>query len=194
MFIRLFSFKVISIYAVVKGYHVYGVQPKVDDVLTCEMEPENRFDPRAVKVLDSIQRTVGYVPAIPIPLNEALFETLEKWPGLPLEWYLKIFPFLLLHCYILLDLFPLYRRSNGRAQDNRTTSKSLYSGKRMDTINKKLSVRYWDNIYPMYCSKFKTLGAIFSAPDTIFCPKNAPDAFSAPIGKFKKTPRKNASV
>ncbi len=42
--------------------------------------------------------------------------------------------------------------------------------------------------------KFKTSGAFFSAPDSIFRPQNAPDAFSALIGKFKKTPRKNASV
>ncbi len=31
---------------------------------------------------------------------------------------------------------------------------------------------------------------IFSAPDSIFSPQNAPDVFSAPIGKLKKTPRK----
>ncbi len=39
--------------------------------------------------------------------------------------------------------------------------------------------------------KFKTLGAIFSAPDSISSPQNAPDAFSAPIGKLKKRPEKN---
>ena len=39
--------------------------------------------------------------------------------------------------------------------------------------------------------KFKTVGAIFSTLDSIFSPQNAPDAFSAPIGKLEKnTPKK----
>ncbi len=34
------------------------------------------------------------------------------------------------------------------------------------------------------------MGGDSPPPDSIFCPQNAPDAFSAPIGNFKKTPRK----
>ncbi len=52
----------------------------------------------------------------------------------------------------------------------------------------------WYETPVTWVRKFKRLGAIFSAPHSIFCPQNAPDAFSAPIGKLKKTPRKNASV
>ncbi len=86
---NMFSIKEISIHAVVKGYHAYRIKPDVGDVLRCQREPGNPRDPRAVRVVDGTGRTVGHVPARPVPLNKALFEILDNWPGFPVEWYCK---------------------------------------------------------------------------------------------------------
>ena len=83
--------------AFITGHHAYRVYPNVGEVLTCKVEPENPFDPSAVKVLDSTERIVGHVPATTCPLNKAIFQILEKWPGFPLEWYCNIYNC----CYIV---------------------------------------------------------------------------------------------
>ncbi len=87
--------------AFITGHHAYRVYPNVGEVLTCKMEPENRFDPSAVKVLDNTERIVGHVPATKCPLNKAIFQILTKWPGFPLEWYCNIYIYIYSCCYIV---------------------------------------------------------------------------------------------
>ncbi len=64
----------------------------------------------------------------------------------------------------------------------------LSSPQTQDIVDLWLRVRHANHLILTWVRNFKTLGAIFSAPDSIFSPQNAPDAFSAPIGKLKKTP------
>ncbi len=53
------------------------------------------------------------------------------------------------------------------------------------------SMAFWPSLSETtWVRKFERLGAFFSAPDSIFCPPNGPDAFSAAIGKLKKSPEK----
>ncbi len=80
----------LCVYAVIKGFHVYGLQPDVGDVLSCQREPDNPFDCEAVKILDAKRCIIGHVPARPIALNKAFCHLLNICPGMELKWYVLL--------------------------------------------------------------------------------------------------------
>ena len=63
-YVRSFTF---SFNAAVRGYHVYRANwnPKPDELLVCNIENNNDFDPYAIKVCKSekdVLKTVGHLP------------------------------------------------------------------------------------------------------------------------------------
>lgn len=65
---------IISVHAVIKGYHVYHKRPEIGTELRCEPDLDNQVDDFAMGVLDANSEMVGHVPAHPITLNKAFFD------------------------------------------------------------------------------------------------------------------------
>ena len=74
----------LTIQACIKGYHEY--HSKVDVGVVCEVRKEhgNRFDQHAM-VVQHDGTCLGHVPHTP-PVNDALHEISQEFPGFPITW------------------------------------------------------------------------------------------------------------